>query len=731
MVLSKRLDHLFFIMTDYSNVKFDSKKYSPLIFEEQPKLKPGTVAYDDFWDEQDHRCLNGYKPKGMPRITGEHYFYLNMCKISLLPPGARRKRPGSPFYRSLDRRLSLETEDAKDNGHGLIIGKPRRVGLSWFGAMQILYEMLFYYTNTVGVCAGKQDKADDFYSKVLYLLGTINENYKSGIITKNDEKLKLGYSYRENRQDVEEGLLSTMFIKTMFSDSSAFEGKEMALVIFEEAGLFENLIASYKATEPCFKDGAIRYGSPIIYGTGGEIEKGSKGYKEMWNKAKSYNLKKIFIPAFEYFPGDGIPDEKTGKSVTFFDFRTGETNQKAALKHILAEREVAKGSKDGYTKHVQSYPIKESEIFIKSSGGVLDRAILNTQLMRMNEGDIPVEVKRGRYEWIDGPVAAKLVPKARDAKERAMIRLKHKSKVRFVEDENGTAYKVAEPINKDSMSYKPDIGGVDSYDDKVDPDLKKTSHGASIVYRCYSGPSKEYDFPVAFIKERGDSTNDDTFFENTLMQAIYFNCEMLIEYSKIAIINYFKDVGAMNYMKERPMLEAVIGPTRAKNEFGQRVTQREKSLITKLLKSEVRDNVFKIYFEDIIIDLIDYGDVNTDLAMAYGMVLIFKLEMFHDIAEHLDDEEDYSEDPLNELTYYDVNSSGELQIKTYGGDTLFGMVNDIEFFDPKKHLSVAEKIEYDNHLMKEQKIKEDRIKEIQEKYSTDIMEAVISDFRKN
>jgi len=392
-----------------NNQSFDAKKYSPLVHEGEPDLKPGTVSYDDYWDEQDYRCIHGYKPTGMPAITGEHYFYLNMCKISLLPKGQKRKMPGNPFYRALDRRLCNETSDAKKNQYGLIVGKPRRVGLSWFGAMQIVYELLFYLRAEVGVCAGKQDKADDFYKKVLYLLKTVNPAYKSGIITKNDEELKLGYAYTENKQQEEDGLLSQMFIKTMFADSSSFEGKSLALCIFEEAGLFENLIASYKATEPCFMEGSEQFGVPLIYGTGGEIEKGSKGYKEMYEKASVYNLKKIFIPAYEYYPGDGIPDKKTGKSITFFDFRTGETNQEAAKKYIMQKREIAKKSKEGYTKHVQSYPVKESEIFIKSKGGLLDRRILNTQLIRLNEGDIPMRIVKGRLEWVDTPECKKII----------------------------------------------------------------------------------------------------------------------------------------------------------------------------------------------------------------------------------------------------------------------------------------------------------------------------------
>ena len=708
------------------NSAFDSKKYSPLVYEDQPDFRPGSIAYDDYWDEQDHRCRFGYAPENMPEITGEHYFYLNLLKISLLKPGARRKTPGCPFYRSLDRRLSYEVKDAKDNGHGLIIGKPRRVGLSWFGAMLAVYELLFSYHNTVGVCAGKQDKADDFYKKVQWLLSTINPAYATGILTKNNEELKLGYSYRENKQNIEAGILSSMFIKTMYADSSAFEGKELAFVIFEEAGLFENLIQSYKATEPCFKDGGIQFGVPMIYGTGGEIEKGSKGYKEMWDKHEAFNLKKVFIPAYEHYPGDGETN-KEGVKITFFNMKTGETNKEAALAHILEERKRASLSREAYTKHVQSYPIKESEIFIKSKGGVLDRIKLNTQLIRLNDNDIPVEPLVGRLEWIDSDVTQRVLLRARDTKEKTLLRIKNNSKVKFIEDPNGTVFKVDDPINQDGMAYKPDIGGVDSYDDEVNFEDNNNSFGASMIYRCYGGPSQKlYNCPVAYLKERGDSSSDDVFYENTVKLAVMYNAEMLIEYSKTAIMTYFKDVNAHKYMRLRPNLESTLGPTNSRNEFGQRVNLKEKRLITKLLKSDVHENSFNYFFKDHLIELIDYGDINTDLAMAHGLCLIHKLDLFPEISEDLDNFDEVEQDPLLSMSYYDIEN-GKLQIKTYED---FGQQDfEYEIFDPRKHASMEERMQMKKKITDDIDAKDQLKKEIEEKYGKDAMSLILHDYK--
>lgn len=714
---------------------YSAKKFSPLIYDEKvvnhyKSLKEGSIAYDDFWDEVDYYCLNGYKPKGNKyhQITGEHFSYLNLAKIEMLPQGADRKRLGSPYYRELDNRLFTETYQAKKHRYGLIVGKPRRVGLSWFGAWQMVYELIFVKNNRVGICAGQQKQADSFYAKVIYLLSNIIPEYRVAIRKKNDKELVLGYEDIINKQSVECGLQSEMLIRTMFQTSTGFEGESLSMAIFEEAGLFENLIHSYKSTEPCFKEGAIQFGTPLVYGTGGEIEKGSSGYMEMWNEHIAYNLKKIFIPADEYYPGDGEIDEKTGvRAPSFFDPETGKTDSKRARIHILSGRELAKKSKDSYTKHIQSYPLEEREIFIKTSGGVLDRIKLSNQAVMIDEGLCPYDLQQGRLEWVDDEITAMLVSKTKNLKEACKIRVERNSKVKFVEDPNGTVHKIANPINNDDMQHKPDIAGCDSYDDETDN--KNASIGATVVYRTYAGPSKDYNLPIALLAERGDASQDDSFWENNVKLCVYYNMELLFEYSKIAIGNYFKDVGATKYLKERPDLRTELGTSTSRNEFGQRMTKDTKILVTKLLKKEVQESSEKIWFKQIINDLIDYGDKNTDIAMAYGLVLIHKLDIFEEILEEdFDDDLLYSGDNVfDAMTYYDVDERGNLVIKTYGG----GEYNEIEQFNPNIHLTELEQLDIRRARKKEKDEYEKRKKEFEGLKDQTMMELIKKEIENN
>lgn len=719
--------------------KFDSEKYRPLVLESIPDFKPGTISYDDYWDEQDNRCLNGYKPTPyMPKISGRHYFYLNMCKIKLLRKGASNKTFEYPFYRELDRRLYDEITDARKNKYGLIVGKPRRVGLSYVGSTSAGYELLFNKDSEIGVAAGQDDKAQDFYDKVKEMFNHLRDEYQVSVLTKNDEKFKLGYYDYVNKQKTEKGLKSQMYIKTMFAKPTGFEGKSLSLAIFEEAGLFEDLIAAYKSTEPCFKEGMIQFGTPLVYGTGGEIEKGSKGYKSMWYANRTvYNLKKIFVSATDYYPGDGVPDPVTKKVISFFDFRTGRTDSEAALKYILKERQEKDGS-EGFVKHIQSYPLKESDIFIKNSGGLLNRKKLNAQMR--NQDNCPYERKVGRLEWVTTDEKTKrLVAIARDLKEIDKIHFSRGSKLKFVEDEElGTINKILDPIKENNLPYHPDIGGNDSYDE--DDPGEDASLGATIVYRCFYGINKAHDLPIAYILDRGTADSDDEFYSQTLRLSIWYKIELLVEYTKVAIINYFKDVGAHKFLRERPDLDGSGYNSRAQNQYGFKLpNQYAWKLILRLLKQEVNLNFANYWFMEILSHLVDYGESNSDLGSALGMVMVAKLDMFGDISEGIEETPE-EENLLEGMGFYEI-VDGKAVFRTYGDVNQYNYNDDnhpddpfsihkVRAFDPEYDLVGQEKIQYEEAKIKEQKEIKERRKDVLKKYGNDIMAFTIEEHRR-
>lgn len=701
--------------------------YNPDIIHKSERLSPGSLEYDDFWDEMDYYCLNGFKPKGMPRITGRHFYYLNFTKIELLPKGAKKKVLKNPFYRDLDHMMFLEIEAAYEHGYSIIVAKPRRIGLSEIGALNCNYELTFFFKNKVGIAAGKDDKAQEFYEKLKSSLQNTHWAYKHGEIINNDKKLELGYKDNVNKQTVRKGIQSIARIKTMFADTGAFEGGSYSLVIFEEIGLFENLELSYKATQPCFMEGAIQFGVAMLYGTGGEIDRGAKGFTDMWENALEFRLKKIFIPAYYYYPSPDESEKTKGKKeVNFFNYEKGVTDRKAAREYIMRERELVKNSRDSFVKHCQSYPLVEQDVFFKTEGGILNLARLSAQLRDIELGQLNNNtnpVIRGRLEWVDTETTKATLMRAKNRMEKTKIRIANNSTVRFViDEENGYMWKDSDPINHHSghLDYKPDIGGCDSYDDEIDEYKKKAdddkiSSGAIVAYRCFAGGSRSFDKPVGFIVQRGSGVwNDDEFYENAVKFAIYWDIEVLIEYTKKHIINFFEMVGAQKYLRERPENIDGIDTKSHGNRYGLKMPDNVKTVIIKLLKMEVNDNIHKYYFKEIIKDLMKFGDGNSDISMALGLCLAFKLDIFPDMTDGIEDSI-YQVDPNDYGVSYYVDSDGVLktQLSTFSNSFKHGETY-VQNFIPERDLDPNQYDKYVESLNKQESIAKKKIDEFED-----------------
>ena len=61
-------------------------------------------------------------------------------------------------------------------------------------------------------------------------------------------------------------------------------------MLWEEAGKWPNLKASYRFTEPTWMDGIHLTGMPIIFGTGGDMEGGTADFSDMFYHPETYNL---------------------------------------------------------------------------------------------------------------------------------------------------------------------------------------------------------------------------------------------------------------------------------------------------------------------------------------------------------------------------------------------------------------------------------------------------------
>ena len=434
--------------------------------------------------------------------------------------------------------------------------------------------------------------ADSFFDKVKKGLNAQNNNFKHSVLKDTSDIVKSGYKQKtkDGKWNIG-GYQSAIHCRTM-SNPEVFKGERLSVMIFEEAGEFKELLNAYMSSKACFMDGNIQFGVPVIGGTGGDIETSSKDFMEMYYNADSFNLIPLFIPASVCYYG-------------FFDLKTGISNEKEARKELIKEREKLEGrdNSKAYNLHIQNYPLTVEEAFLKTKGSRFDLSLINAQRGRiMSHKRLENQIQRGKLEWVfddeDGFTDA----------------------VEWIADKSGP-YQILDHPTEEYEGL--DIGGIDSYDQ--DTAKSTTSMGSAIIYRRFISSEMPSDYVVAEYTERPKTAEE--FWDGCLKLAVYYNAKMLIEYTKIGIIDYFKRKKALKYMKEKPKPAHAPG-TLTRNRFGLQMNKQTKAVMEQYMDDYIKTNVDDIWFIDLLNELADYGTRNTDRAIAFGLCLIHNIDIF-------------------------------------------------------------------------------------------------------
>lgn len=595
------------------DIRPDIKKYQPRLFGAIPDIEPGSSVYDDYWLEERDRCINGYAPKGMSRITGPHYFFMNYFPMKISDPTADaindRKELGFPFFRDMDEKYFRTAEECKMDRVGLIVAKARDKGFSMFNSCLLLHEMEFFPHNEVGAAAGIEETINSLINKVLLAHNNLVPEFKNNIDLNNDKIVTFGFEYWNNGQWKDGGMQTMLHRRTMGNNPNVYKGERMSLMIFEEAGEFKKLIEGFEASEPCFRKGSNQYGLPIIGGTGGNILQASADFKTMWYEHDSFNLRQLFIPVTECYDGA-------------FDWTTGESLIDKAKKIALEKRKKKEGGSElKYRLHVQNYPLTPEESFMKSSGSPFNLTKINAQRERvLSNKYAKYRIERGSLKWV-----TKEDEEVDPAAFRNLKRRDFKNQVQWKKNKTGPIQILLHPDwNEDGENeyYDLDIGGVDSIDQ--DEAGATDSKGSCVIYRRFVNLDKPYNMPVAVLHFRSNRVEE--FYELVLMMAVYYNCKMLVEYTKIGIIDYFKRNDARRYLKAKPH-SVHTANTVTKNSYGVHMNRQIKEVGIELMADDIDANCENIWFLDLLDELADFGDRNTDIAMAYMMCQIHNFDI--------------------------------------------------------------------------------------------------------
>jgi hypothetical protein len=595
----------------------------------------GTPEYETFWTEQLYRCINGYHTGGI-FIPGRFYYYMNFNNMNTVHGII------TPDFCDMHLELCYIIEWCMANGKNIIIGKKRRAGISEFTQKaKIDYGYRFSESYQAGIAAGQKKYAEDFMTKWEDSEALLQSEFRVNSLLNNPDEVVSGYELMDGGKTTLKNNACKIFVRTMHNNPNMFKGLFLNDVVAEEAGEFENLCEFISATNDCLMDGDTQVGMFMIYGTGGNINKGSKDFKKVWENPNDYNAVKYLITGDRFkkpFYGGAT---RFGKDVSvtpnllkkYKPYQIiGMEDREAAMENIMTERErLKKGDLKKYMEHLQNNPINEAEIFRKMFSN-------NFDIQKINAQQDEITVNKNKYskwklEWVTnekGERANPLRVKAIPAKDT---------------DDEGDCILILDEYHPDKKYKNLYVGGIDPYDQ--DKGVSK-SLGAMCVMTRPNTFGIPFNMPVAVICTR--PKRKEIFFDMCLKLSVYYDLvgnTLGDKAGSSGIIKWYENHNCMRYLAPRPKKFESMNSEQS-HEFWVSLNSYSRPLMVGTMQTSIHDYCQNIWFPELINQLGNFDEVeigsDNDLADAYGIALMQSISV---VASPRDDNFKESEDPFS------------------------------------------------------------------------------------
>ncbi len=577
----------------------------------------GTPKWQTYWEEQLFYIHNGYQTGGY-FLPGRYYYYLNFNSMSTITGII------SPDMVDLHLELAYLIEWAKVNNKNVIVAKKRRAGISEFTHKAVIdYGWRFKLGYKAGIAAGKSTYAEELMNKWEVSEALLPPEFSVKKLKKNSSEIIAGYRAENSLGDsIEQGTKNQIYVETTHQDAELFKGLYLNDVIAEECGQFEKLEEFYSATKACLKDGSQQIGTMFFYGTGGNMDKGSKGFNEIWHNADKYDFVKFLIPATRFhkpFYGGatqyGVINEKVPNLLKEFKPYQiiGVEDHEAAKVGILEERDREKRSGDieKYNAHLQDYPFTEDEIFKRTIVNAFDEDILNeqqTQILSQNKKYVRCQLDYVKDQTGEIKHPLQVIPRVDNTTpEDGAVILIHEDHLQKI-------------TTHDNMY----VAGVDSYDQHLSKTSKSKGAMCVLIRRNTIKDSLQM-APIATICCR--PPRKEIFYEMCLKLAIFYDLResVLMDVRTPAIMEFFRERGCEKYLAFRPR-KFEKEDSEQVNEYGISLNNHSRPLMVGLMQSSILDYGKYIWFPELIKQLSNYDEVSigsdNDLGDAYGIALM-------------------------------------------------------------------------------------------------------------
>ncbi len=352
---------------------------------------------------------------------------------------------------------------------------------------------------------------------------------KRQLIKREDHK-KAGYRVKgDDGQMMDKGYLSEIQAISLHDNPHGTRGKDATYCFMEECGTFPNLKESYWVARSTVEDGGVVTGCLVLFGTGGDMEKGTIDFHHMYYNPETYNL----IPVANIWD----PNAKNTWSCFFFpsyknkslyyDKHGNSKIEEAKRAEELERAKIEKTSND--PKDIGRYKTENAwcgrEAFLRIASNPLPVELANDWLQELESSNLYKKLGiPGFYEKEEGTL-----------KFKPDLKLKPIYEYPVSQTRKGAVVSYQTPFRNES-GLIPDgihVVVVDPFDKPVGSSL-----GAAYVLRIPTNEVSINDIICASYIGRPD--DQDEFNKVIFQMADYYNAKIQFESDRGNILDYAK-----------------------------------------------------------------------------------------------------------------------------------------------------------------------------------------------
>lgn len=529
----------------------------------------------EVWQREEiRRCREGHFG-----YSGKFYFWYNYCKIWDIERGTLFL----PDFRVCQIEWFRQIHEVQESKEwGLICVKRRRIGASWLEAADVLHDVMFWNVGgffKVGMTSKTEDDAKELFKKVKFIYDNLPLWMKPTTSAGNTAtSLFFGWKEKDAKGNWQlKGLQSEIKVKA--PTDTAWEGYGLRKFVVDEAGKAPALKQMFSYANDTMMVGNRRAGTPVIFGTAGDISKEGKDFKEMWYNADVYKLRQFFFGGW------------MGLAVDEF----GNDLKEDAIRWIIYERKRLESlSQKEYNDFLQKYPLTVQEAFTSNESQGLGNVVkINKQLNSLYEN--PVKEKKGFFKL--------------DANKKPIFVPSGRGKCIIYED--------PDPVYQNLY-----LGGLDPTDAEVEEGRRDVSELALFI-----GKKRHGQDPPKIVFEYVDRPAvPRDFYDQALLACIYFNnTKLMVEKNKPGVITYFDEAGYKHLLATKPNSYERLVMNNTWN-IGYYKDKKTTAYMEELVAEYIEDHSDIIPSKGLLEECINYGIINTDRVSAFMALMLLMKE---------------------------------------------------------------------------------------------------------